>query len=126
MKKVRGEVNPADLFTKHLPSREKVHQLLGLFGCEYRDGRAASAPLLRPLEENREGGHSDDYDPLPTFAADYDDRLHDETRLPHMHSAEEIDKLFPTIPAAPEMPNVNDYDPQREKERKIRAKQKSS
>ena len=27
MKKVRGEVNPADLFTKHLPSREKVHQL---------------------------------------------------------------------------------------------------
>ena len=28
VKKVRGDVNPADLFTKHLPSREKVHQLL--------------------------------------------------------------------------------------------------
>ena len=46
VKKVWGEVNPADLFTKHLPSREKVHQLLGLFGCEYRSGRAAAAPLL--------------------------------------------------------------------------------
>ena len=27
LKKVWGEVNPADLFTKHLQSREKVHQL---------------------------------------------------------------------------------------------------
>ena len=45
LKKVWGEVNPDDLFTKHLPSREKVHQLLGLFGCECRSGRAAAAPL---------------------------------------------------------------------------------
>ena len=34
VRKVRGEVNPADLFTKHWPSREKIHQLMGLFGCE--------------------------------------------------------------------------------------------
>ena len=27
VKKVRGEVNPADLFTKQLPSSDKVHQL---------------------------------------------------------------------------------------------------
>ena len=58
VKKVRGEINPADLFTKHLASREKVHQLLGLFGCEYREGRAKSAPLLRPMDSNdRQGGH---------------------------------------------------------------------
>ena len=31
VKEVRGEVNPADLFTKHLPSCEKVHQLLRLW-----------------------------------------------------------------------------------------------
>ena len=37
-KKVRGEVNPADLFTKHLLSREKIHQLVSLFGCQYREG----------------------------------------------------------------------------------------
>ena len=110
VRKVRGEVNPADLFTKHLPSREKIHQLIGLFGCEYRDGRAASAPLLRPLEDDgQQGGHLADNDPLPTFAAHTDDIPHDETRLPHLYSAVDIDRLFPTIEAAPEIPNTNDY-----------------
>ncbi len=47
LRKVRGEENPADLFTKHLVSREKIHGLLSLFGLEYRDGRAAAAPSLR-------------------------------------------------------------------------------
>ena len=46
--KFRGEVNPADLFTKHLGSRDNVHQLVKLFGCEYRSGRSAAAPRLRP------------------------------------------------------------------------------
>ena len=35
VRKVRGDVNPADIFTKHLPSKDKVHQLVKLFGCEY-------------------------------------------------------------------------------------------
>ena len=110
MKKVRGEVNPADLFTKHLGSREKVHQLLALFGCEYREGRAAAAPLLRPMgEQSREGGHST-YDPLPTFSAgNFEAELHDTNRLPHMHSEVEIEKMFPTIVAAAECANSNDW-----------------
>ena len=88
VKKVRGEVNPADLFTKHLPSREKVHQLLGLFGCEYREGHPESAPLLRPHgPESREGGHST-HDPLPTFVADLDREPHDAAVLPYMHLQE--------------------------------------
>ena len=37
--KVRGEENPADLCTKHLQSRERIHGLLALFGCYYADGR---------------------------------------------------------------------------------------
>ncbi len=45
--KVRGEENPADLFTKHLTSRDRVHSLLELFGCEYRGGRPAAAPKIR-------------------------------------------------------------------------------
>ena len=45
--KVRGEENPADLFTKHLVGRDRIHMLLALFGCEYRGGRAAAAPLVR-------------------------------------------------------------------------------
>ena len=112
VKKVRGEVNPADLFTKHLPSREKVHQLLGLFGCEYRDGRAASPPLLRPHGHNgREGGRSTD-DPLPTFVAEIEREPHDINVLPHMHSPELINKLFPTIDAASEGINVEDFVPE--------------
>jgi hypothetical protein len=115
VKKVWGEVNPADLFTKHLPSREKVHQLLGLFGCEYRDGRAAAAPLLRPLETGgQQGGHLADSDPLPTFAAETADVPHDESRLPHMYPVDEIARLFPTIVAAPVQANVDDYNPRRD------------
>lgn len=113
VKKVRGEVNPADLFTKHLPSREKVHQLLMLFGCEYREGRPSSAPQLRPMgSDNREGGHPIDSH-LPTFSADnLEAELHDIIRLPHMHSEGEIMKLFPTIHAAPECPNSFDWNPE--------------
>ena len=115
VKKVWGEVNPADLFTKHLPSREKVHQLLGLFGCEYRSGRAAAAPLLRPLgSAGQQGGHLASVDPLPTFAAETVDMPHDESRLPHMYPEDEIARLFPTIVAAPAMPNTDDYNARRD------------
>ena len=55
LRKVRGEENPADLFTKHLVSRERIHALLGLFGLEYRDGRAATAPSLRTGAGNSKG-----------------------------------------------------------------------
>ena len=45
--KVKGEDNPADLFTKHLVSRDRIHRLLDLFNCRYADGRAEAAPQLR-------------------------------------------------------------------------------
>ena len=111
VKKVRGEVNPADLFTKHLPSREKVHQLVSLFGCEYREGRPAAAPLLRPHgTDGRQAGHPAD-DPLPTFPIiDIEAEIHDINILPHMHRKSEIEKLFPTIPAAPGPLNAEDFD----------------
>ena len=47
LRKVKGEENPADFFTKHLTSRERISNLLDLFGCRYRGGRAAAAPVLR-------------------------------------------------------------------------------
>ena len=109
VKKVRGEVNPADLFTKHLSSREKVHQLVSLFGCEYREGRPASAPLLRPHgSESRQGGHPAK-DPLPAFMNDFEAEIHDINILPHLHSKNDIEKLFPTIPAAPGPSNAEDF-----------------
>ena len=110
VKKVRGEVNPADIFTKHLPSKDKVHQLLALFGCEYRTGRAASAPLLRPDgSDGRQGGQPTGDDPLPTFSLEGE--LHDESMLPHLYSEDEIERMFPQIRAAPVQPNAEDWIP---------------
>ena len=47
LRKVAGEVNPADLFTKHLESQAKLDSLLEIFGCELRGGRPSAAPELR-------------------------------------------------------------------------------
>ena len=54
LRKVNGLVNPADLLTKHLTSRERVEQLIECFNCEYRGGRAVSAPELRKNKHNGE------------------------------------------------------------------------
>ncbi len=47
LRKILGEKNPADLFTKHLSSRGRIQMLVGLLGCRYTSGRAESAPLRR-------------------------------------------------------------------------------
>ena len=47
LRKIDGERNPADVFTKHSLTRERLRMLTKLFDCEYRDGRAASAPQTR-------------------------------------------------------------------------------
>ena len=44
LKKVLGEENPADLFTKHSISRDRLEKLVGLFDCQFKGGRAESAP----------------------------------------------------------------------------------
>ena len=84
-------------FMKRLPSKDKFHQLASLFGCECREGRAVTAPLLRPnLANGQQGGHlpgDDGYeDPLPNFALG-EARTH---------------RMFPQINAPP--PIVNDKD----------------
>ena len=89
---------------------------MALFGCEYRDGRATSAPLLRPHGgDDREGGHSIDDELLPTFVADLHAAPHDINLLPHMHSTTDIDRLFPTIDAAPGVSNDDDFDAEKER-----------
>ena len=47
LKKVLGTENPADLLTKHTCPGEKLRQLVALYGCVYKGGRADSAPQLR-------------------------------------------------------------------------------
>ena len=83
VRKVKGEQNPADLFTKHLPSKDKVHTLVRMFGCEYREGRSAAAPLLRPMESQQEVHE-----------------VHDRYLLPHRRTADEIERLHPRMEAA--------------------------
>jgi len=53
VRKVRGDDNVADLFTKHLTSRDRIAYLLRLLGCEYLDGRASCAPALRRERQTR-------------------------------------------------------------------------
>ena len=114
MRKVAGEVNPADLFTKQLPSKDKIHQLTALFGCEYRDGRSAEAPLLRKNVEGQQGGHlSDDIegeDPLPNFVMQ-DAIAHDPNILPHRYGKGEMDRMFPKIHAPKSIDNDDDWSP---------------
>ena len=37
LKKVLGEENPADLFTKHSLSKERLEKLVELFDCQFRE-----------------------------------------------------------------------------------------
>ena len=56
LRKVLGEANPADLFTKHLQSADRVEDLLELMGCTYAEGRASGAPQLRRELDARNQG----------------------------------------------------------------------
>ena len=82
VRKVKGEENPADLFTKFLSSKDKLHNLVRMFGCEYRDGLSKIAPLLRPLEEAN-----------AVFS------VARSSALPHLHPPNVIEKLFPRYDA---------------------------
>ena len=93
LRKVRGEVNPADLFTKHLLSRERVTNLTQLFGCEFRGGRATSAPQLR-----KEGG-IEVHAVSPEDDDKYSRPCHDPAVLPHHYREGDLDEHFPKATA---------------------------
>jgi hypothetical protein len=47
LRKVDGEVNPADVFTKHSLTRDRLMKLVDLFEFASPGGRAQSAPMMR-------------------------------------------------------------------------------
>ena len=47
--------DPADLFTEHLTSRDRICKLLDLSGCKYGGGRPDAAPVLRSGVGTRNG-----------------------------------------------------------------------
>ena len=87
LRKFRGDVNPADLFTKHLESRQKVEDLVKLFGCSFREGRAASAPALR-----REAAAAVAYADLVKEEKDASPK-HDIRILPHQQDPYDIERI---------------------------------
>jgi hypothetical protein len=98
LRKVLGEENPADLFTKHLSSRERVQKLVALLGCRYTGGRAESAPQRRVLggeqkvriaEANvvtEEGA----YNPVMPHLR-YPDRAEMDRRHPRLEAADDVE-----------------------------------
>ena len=93
--KVAGEANPADLFTKHLESRAKLDQLVGLFNCRFVDSRAESAPSLRQS----------------TATVNI---AHDSSVLPHLHVPEDIAELLQKDVAEPARNGESDNVPAEE------------
>ena len=130
LRKVRGEANPADLFTKHLLSNERIKSLLNLFGCTYVTGRAETAPQLRSGAGTQKGellSMASDYEEkelmrwddkfflkhiyegseLPEGTAVPEAFEHDLNLLPHMH--DNLEDIFPRALAAPPL---RDRDPE--------------
>lgn len=111
LKKVRGDVNPADLLTKFLSSKEKVDQLVELYGCVFMGGRAKSAPMLKKktitdmeapdLDGDIEVDVLNSID-LEGEVAVQEAVLHDIGTWPHLYSKKLQDAMFPTAVAAPE------------------------
>jgi hypothetical protein len=85
--KVAGEINPADVFTKHMPSRDKLAQLMRLFGCKYMDGRPASAPAIREGAGTKAtmAGHQDLCE------------CTDEVTVPHLLGDAHVQEHYPPI-----------------------------
>ena len=105
LRKVKGEMNPADIFTKHLESQARIDHLLKLFNCELRDGRPSKAPELR---------REDIAAMCEISVAESHVPSHDSSLLPHQVAADQLDRYFPraSIASAPlgEADEVDDPD----------------
>ena len=121
MKKVRGEVNPADLFTKHLSSADRIADFCRLFRCRFATGRAAGAPSLKRtgLDEkllavdmvHAAAGPLLEQDGFLYPLGDYEGEavpeayLHDASQLPHLIGGD-LRLLFPSAVPAAELEEV--------------------
>ena len=113
--KIRGDLKPADLLTKHMPRQEKLNQVVTLFCCTCIDGRAKSAPLLRKRRQDELAvkGFADE-DIIEAEGIDEDDCFymleagkHDVERWPHLYPADELEVTFPIVIASPDIEGVS-------------------
>ena len=97
IRKIAGDANPADLYTKYIESRVKIEQLLGLFGAEFRDGRPEAAPKLRRGALAAGVCDHEVFDVCEEREA----VLHDTSVLPHLMTPEDIEDHFPRAQVLP-------------------------
>ena len=103
LRKVRGDINSADLFTKFIPSGEKISSFIRLFSCDCRDGRAASAPQLRRLVSEDAAGvvgefkDADFMGELGVEGESLEAMSHDPSVLPHHYDEKSIEDMFPKV-----------------------------
>ena len=103
LRKVLGEVNPADLFTKHSLPRERLKGLVTLFDCHFRTGRAESAPKMRTEAADRKMISDADLAPVG-----------EKLIFPHLEYARPLlDRLYPPM-SVPE--GVDAGDPQQDED----------
>ena len=105
LRKVDGEVNPADLLTKHSLSRERLEALVRLHGCEYIGGRADSAPKARDGASGKTTMASANSGSVVVGALD---GLERQPVMPHNDLSEhDLDLAYPSI-VAPEDDHLDD------------------
>ena len=111
LRKVAGHENPADLFTKHSLSRERLMNLTRLFDCEYRGGRAESAPQVRATAGTKvtmaEAYHIGRVPDVCT-----EDRAEGEQsrpRMPHReYESSSLEQFFPSIKVGEEGSDIEE------------------
>ena len=110
LRKIKGECNPADIFTKHSLTSDKLMSLVSLFSCHFASGRAASAPQLRKHEGAKRtmAGYEDDDDlneVSQVQRAKWADLGEEEGGpfMPHLvYSPEEMESMHPRLEATDE------------------------
>ena len=98
---VCGDVNPADVFTKHSISRERLIKLVKLFECTFRGGRAESAPQTRRSPGSKvtmaQAEEGDEIHAMGLQSAGAKGGPTDPV-MPHReHGRAELDRLYPPI-----------------------------
>jgi len=103
--KVDGEVNPAELLTKHSLSRERLEAFVKLHGCEYIGGRAESAPQARGGASSKTTMASASADNYVVGTLSGHER---QPIMPHNElSQEALDREYPSL-VAPEDDQLDD------------------
>ena len=106
LRKVDGERNPADLLTKHSISRQRLEDLVEIFGCKYLGGRAESAPQTKMGSSDRVTMAQADETLAFTGqsgSGSADTELGETSPImPHLsYSKTHLDELFPSLEAPP-------------------------